>query len=60
MDSGFSSLYKAACDNMTTYLKKKEERLQQQLEKRRRAPPPGPRGPTKRTKTGESARGCSS
>lgn len=60
MDSGFSSLYKAACDNMTTYLKKKEERLKQQLEKRRRAPPPGPSGPTKRMKTGELARGCSS
>ncbi|XP_020748385.2 tRNA (guanine-N(7)-)-methyltransferase non-catalytic subunit WDR4 isoform X1 [Odocoileus virginianus] len=60
VDSGFSSLYKAACDNMTTYLKKKEERLKQQLEKRRRAPPPGPSGPTKRMKTGDLARGCSS
>uniref|UniRef100_A0A8C2S197 WD repeat-containing protein 4 n=1 Tax=Capra hircus TaxID=9925 RepID=A0A8C2S197_CAPHI len=61
MDSGFSSLYKATCDNMTTYLKKKEERLQQQLEKKRRqAPPSGPNGPTKKMRAGESAQGCSS
>lgn len=61
MDSGFSSLYKATCDNMTTYLKKKEERLQQQLEKKRRqAPPPGPNGPTKKMRAGELAQGCSS
>ncbi|XP_061278505.1 tRNA (guanine-N(7)-)-methyltransferase non-catalytic subunit WDR4 isoform X2 [Bos javanicus] len=61
VDSGFSSLYKATCDNMTTYLKKKEERLQQQLEKKRRqAPPPGPNGPTKKMRAGELAQGCSS
>lgn len=60
MDSGFSSLYKATCDNMTTYLKKKEERLQQQLKKRRQAPPSGPNGPTKKMRAGESAQGCSS
>ncbi|XP_069437834.1 tRNA (guanine-N(7)-)-methyltransferase non-catalytic subunit WDR4 isoform X1 [Ovis canadensis] len=61
VDSGFSSLYKATCDNMTTYLKKKEERLQQQLEKKRRqALPSGPNGPTKKMRAGESARGCSS
>lgn len=60
-DSGFSSLYKATCDNMTTYLKRKEERLQQQLErKRRRDPPPGHNGPAKRAKAGEEPRGCSS
>uniref|UniRef100_A0A8C6FLF8 WD repeat domain 4 n=1 Tax=Moschus moschiferus TaxID=68415 RepID=A0A8C6FLF8_MOSMO len=60
MDSGFSSLYKAACDNMTAYLRKKEQRLQQQLEKRRQAPPPGPSGPAKKMRAGASARGCSS
>ncbi|XP_055270599.1 tRNA (guanine-N(7)-)-methyltransferase non-catalytic subunit WDR4 isoform X2 [Moschus berezovskii] len=61
MDSGFSSLYKAACDNMTAYLRKKEQRLQQQLEKkRRRAPPPGPSGLAKKMRAGASARGCSS
>ncbi|XP_057553038.1 tRNA (guanine-N(7)-)-methyltransferase non-catalytic subunit WDR4 isoform X2 [Hippopotamus amphibius kiboko] len=60
-DGGFSSLYKATCDNMTTYLKKKEERLQQQLEKkRRRDPPPGPNGQTKKMKAGEAPRSCSS
>ncbi|KAG5216280.1 hypothetical protein JEQ12_001856 [Ovis aries] len=60
VDSGFSSLYKATCDNMTSYLKKKEERLQQQLKKRRQAPPSGPNGPTKKMRAGESAQGCSS
>lgn len=60
-DGGFSSLYKATCDNMTTYLKRKEERLQQQLErKRRRDPPPGHNGPAKRAKAGEEPQGCSS
>ncbi|XP_029070174.1 tRNA (guanine-N(7)-)-methyltransferase non-catalytic subunit WDR4 isoform X2 [Monodon monoceros] len=60
-DSGFSSLYKATCDNMTTYLKKKEERLQQQLEKkRRRGPPRGSNGQTKKMKAGRAPRSCSS
>ncbi|XP_036207372.1 tRNA (guanine-N(7)-)-methyltransferase non-catalytic subunit WDR4 isoform X3 [Myotis myotis] len=49
VDEGFSSLYKATFDNMTTYLKKKEERLQQQLRKKRhKNPPPGPNGQTKK------------
>lgn len=53
MTDGFSSLYKATFDNMSTYLKKKEERLQQQLEKKRRKdPPPGPNGQTKKMKSG--------
>ncbi|XP_072825861.1 tRNA (guanine-N(7)-)-methyltransferase non-catalytic subunit WDR4 isoform X3 [Vicugna pacos] len=48
-DSGLSGLYKATCDNMTSYLKRKEERLQQQLErKRRRTCPPGPAGRPRR------------
>ncbi|XP_059955695.1 tRNA (guanine-N(7)-)-methyltransferase non-catalytic subunit WDR4 isoform X2 [Mesoplodon densirostris] len=60
-DGGFSSLYKATCDNMTTYLKKKEERLQQQLEKkRRRGPPCGSNGQTKKMKAGRAPRSCSS
>lgn len=54
VDEGFSSLYKATFDNMTTYLKKKEERLQQQLRKKRQKnPPPGPNGQTKKVKAGE-------
>ncbi|KAJ8793595.1 hypothetical protein J1605_003603 [Eschrichtius robustus] len=60
-DGGFSSLYKATCDNMTTYLKKKEERLQQQLERKRRGGPPrGSGGQTKRMKAGRAPRSCSS
>ncbi|XP_058379148.1 tRNA (guanine-N(7)-)-methyltransferase non-catalytic subunit WDR4 isoform X1 [Diceros bicornis minor] len=56
VDDGFSSLYKATFDNVTTYLKKKEERLQQQLEKKRRKnPPPGPNGQTKKMKSGEAS-----
>ncbi|XP_014388396.1 PREDICTED: tRNA (guanine-N(7)-)-methyltransferase non-catalytic subunit WDR4 [Myotis brandtii] len=56
VDEGFSSLYKATFDNMTTYLKKKEERLQQQLRKKRhKNPPPGPNGQTKKVKTGEAS-----
>ncbi|KAB1283031.1 tRNA -methyltransferase non-catalytic subunit WDR4 [Camelus dromedarius] len=48
-DSGLSGLYKATCDNVTSYLKRKEERLQQQLErKRRRTCPPGPAGRPRR------------
>ncbi|KAM9089398.1 tRNA (guanine-N(7)-)-methyltransferase non-catalytic subunit WDR4 isoform 1-T1 [Megaptera novaeangliae] len=60
-DGGFSSLYKATCDNMTTYLKKKEERLQRQLERKRRGGPPcGSSGQTKRMKAGRAPRSCSS
>ncbi|KAK1344304.1 hypothetical protein QTO34_014869 [Cnephaeus nilssonii] len=56
VDEGFSSLYKATFDNVTTYLKKKEERLQQQLRKKRhKNPPPGPNGQTKKVKTGEAS-----
>ncbi|XP_076975114.1 tRNA (guanine-N(7)-)-methyltransferase non-catalytic subunit WDR4 isoform X2 [Tamandua tetradactyla] len=53
MDNGFSGLYKAAFDNVATYLRRKEERLQQQHEKRRRSPQPGPNGQTKKVKSGE-------
>ncbi|XP_057401751.1 tRNA (guanine-N(7)-)-methyltransferase non-catalytic subunit WDR4 isoform X4 [Balaenoptera acutorostrata] len=60
-DGGFSSLYKATCDNMTNYLKKKEERLQRQLERKRRGGPPrGSSGQTKRMKAGRAPRSCSS
>lgn len=56
VDEGFSSLYKATFDNVTTYLKKKEERLQQQLRKKRhKNPPPGPNGQTKKVKAGEAS-----
>ena len=58
-DGGFSSLYKATCDNMTNYLKKKEERLQRQLERKRRGGPPrGSSGQTKRMKAGRAPRSC--
>ncbi|XP_007451187.1 PREDICTED: tRNA (guanine-N(7)-)-methyltransferase non-catalytic subunit WDR4 [Lipotes vexillifer] len=60
-DGGFSSLYKATCDNMAPYLKKKEERLQQQLErKRHRRPPRGSNGQSKKMKAERAPRGCSS
>ncbi|XP_059542527.1 tRNA (guanine-N(7)-)-methyltransferase non-catalytic subunit WDR4 isoform X3 [Myotis daubentonii] len=56
VDEGFSGLYKATFDNMTSYLKKKEERLQQQLRKKRhKSPPPGPNGQTKKVKAGEAS-----
>lgn len=56
VDNGFSSLYKATFDNMTTYLKKKEERLQQQLRKKRpKNPSPGPNGQAKKVKSGEAS-----
>ncbi|XP_076975115.1 tRNA (guanine-N(7)-)-methyltransferase non-catalytic subunit WDR4 isoform X3 [Tamandua tetradactyla] len=51
MDNGFSGLYKAAFDNVATYLRRKEERLQQQHEKRRRSPQPGPNGQTKKSQS---------
>nr|XP_012634577.1 tRNA (guanine-N(7)-)-methyltransferase non-catalytic subunit WDR4 isoform X1 [Microcebus murinus] len=59
-DAGFSGLYKATFDNMTSYLQKKEERLQQQREKRQRrqSPPPGPNGQTKGTRPGPAAWSC--
>ncbi|XP_032982905.1 tRNA (guanine-N(7)-)-methyltransferase non-catalytic subunit WDR4 isoform X2 [Rhinolophus ferrumequinum] len=59
-DDGFSSLYKATFDHMTTYLKKKEERLQQQQQKRRRDLPSGPNGQTKRVRAGQASRSCPS
>ncbi|XP_066226203.1 tRNA (guanine-N(7)-)-methyltransferase non-catalytic subunit WDR4 isoform X1 [Saccopteryx leptura] len=60
-DSGFSSLYKATFDNVTTYLKKKEERLQQQQRKKRhKNPAPGPNGQTKKARSGEASWSCSS
>ncbi|KAM8813809.1 tRNA (guanine-N(7)-)-methyltransferase non-catalytic subunit WDR4 isoform 2-T2 [Rhynchonycteris naso] len=60
-DSGFSSLYKATFDNVTTYLKKKEERQQQQQRKKRhKNPAPGPNGQTKKAKSGEASWSCSS
>ncbi|XP_037687078.1 tRNA (guanine-N(7)-)-methyltransferase non-catalytic subunit WDR4 isoform X2 [Choloepus didactylus] len=53
LDGGLSSLYKATSDHVATYLRKKEERQRQQLEKRRyKSPQLGPRGQTKKMKSG--------
>lgn len=53
-DGGFSGLYKAAFDNVTSYLEKKEERLRRR-QKRRGDPPPGPNGQTKRVRSGPAS-----
>lgn len=60
VDDGFSSLYKATFDHVTTYLKKKEERLQLQQQKRRRDLPSGPNGQAKRVRAGQASRSCPS
>lgn len=53
-DPSLSSLYKAACDNMSAYLQRKEQRLLQR--KRRRDASPGTPTPLH---TGDAALGCS-